>query len=216
MTVELSDEEYEDLKQRAELVDIKSEDAEDPALEDIWLAGQPVGKIIESNRKEIKEAENELENVQSSGHSPNEADENMENTLPIQQVTKIWRVGGTIKANKTEHAAAIWSDFMDRCKKGRESYYLDSGEVTSIIREHFRDDESHLGVSNNTKRATVHRAMDALLDLAGNLVKKDTLKSGRSALIINQHEFEDFYDALESNVTDDVTPHRDGAVTRGA
>jgi hypothetical protein len=160
---------------------------------------------VDSLKKEVRSSE-------SSDQNP--TDEPEENSLPIQQITKIWKVGGNIRANKTEHAAAIWSDFFDRSKSGRDVYYLPTDKVEQILREHFRSDQNHLGVTENVKRATVHRAMDALEDLAGNLVSSDIIRNGRRALMINQQEFAEFAEAIGA-VTDDVTPDNGSSVTSG-
>lgn len=199
----------------SELIEVQT-DADSPGIEDIWIAGQPLGKIIESNRKKVTNVESEVREVQSSDENPEgKSGEDMANSLPIQQVTKIWRVGGTIKANKTEHAAALWSDFMDRCKKGAGIFYLDSGKARSVLREHFRDDDSHLGVTSEVERSTIHRAMDALVEMGGELVKKKTMKTGRSALVINRDEFREFCEVIGA-VTNDVTGDRADAVTGGS
>ena len=163
---------------------------------------------FESLRDELAEVRSGNENPTPSGDS---SGSNEDGSLPIQQITKIWKVGGTINANKTEHAAAIWSDFFDRSETGRDVYYLPTDKVEQILREHFRSDQNHLGVTENVKRATIHRAMDALEDLAGNLVSSDIIRNGRRALMINQQEFAEFAEAI--GATDDVTGDTAGSVT---
>ena len=146
-------------------------------------------------------------------------DGDLQNTLPIQQTTRLWKVGGTINAKKTEHAAALWSDFMDRCKKGSGVFYLDTEKAKSILREHFRDDDRHIAVGTDVSRSTVHRAIDAAVDLGGELLQKKTVNNGRSALVVNRGEFEEFIQTLEAadeygdTVTDGVTGEHKTAVT---
>lgn len=158
------------------------------------------------------EVRSSAQNPQGSGGEDGAPEEN---ALPIQQITKIWKVGGTINANKTEHAAAIWSDFMDRSESGRDVYYLPSDKVEQILREHFRSDDRHLGVAENVKRATVHRAMDALEDLGGSMITSNIIKNGRRALMLNKDDFQEFHDALAS-VSGGVTgSDADGVTTAG-
>lgn len=237
MSVGLSEEQYDrlrnDIKQeviaevkediRDELhsaseVEVRS-DEDNTGLSDIWIAGNPVGTLLDKALQNSSDAKKTAEQAAASGSSAENpegkgSENDMENSLPIQQITKIWKVGGTINANKTEHAAALWSDFFDRAKNGQEVLYLPTDKVEQILKEHFRQDGRHLGVTKNTKRATVHRAMDALEDLAGNLVSSNIIKNGRRALMINQQEFQDFCEAI--GATTDVTPDTATGVTRGS
>jgi uncharacterized protein YdeI (BOF family) len=178
-----------------DLIEVRG-DEDNPGLEDLWVIGQPLGKIINGIRQKVGDVEEQIEEGDFSENS-----ENLKNTLPIQQVNNIWKAGGTIKAKKTEHAAAIWSDFLERSKKGNGVRYLDTKRVKSILREHFRNEDGHESVTGDTAtvRNVVHRAMDALVEMGGNLVKKDTLRNGRSALIINEQEFKEFHDALKAS-----------------
>ena len=195
-------------KKLSSLIEVRSED-ENPTLEDVWIAGQPLGKIVEGNRERASAAEEKAEQAAAGANGGGETDEN---ALPIQQVTKIWKVGGNINARKTEHAAAVWSDFMDRSENGREVYYLPTDKVEQILREHFRSDDRHIGVGKHIERATVHRAMDALEDLGGEMIHSSIIRNGRRALMINKEEWQNFYDALAS-VSNDVTAEGGSGVT---
>ncbi|HET7323507.1 MAG TPA: hypothetical protein VFJ06_04175, partial [Halococcus sp.] len=181
---------------------VATDGGENPALEPRVSTLEDEQQRAEESRgwiiDDIANAEKRLDELEEQSNRSRE-DGDLENTLPIQQTTRIWKVGGTIKTNRDEHAAALWSDFFDRCKKGNGIFYLDTSRARSILREHFRDEEGHTGLTEGSSahvRNIVHRAMDALVDLGGNLVTKRTIKSGRSALVINKEEFDDFCEAI--------------------
>lgn len=167
----------------------------------------------ELDKADIKKRLSKVEE-EGGGSGGNGEGEPVENSLPIQQVTNIWKVGGTINAQKDEHAAALWSDFLDRSERRLDAHYLDSGEVRQILREHFRNDERHMAIGENVARSTIHRAMDALCELSGELITSDVKKNGRRTLIMNADEFREFTKAIGA-VTDDVTPENESDVTRG-
>jgi hypothetical protein len=200
---------HEQLESRVEEVEADR----DELRSEVERAEDSRGHIIE----DIVDVEERVEEVEEASNRSAE-DGDLENTLPIQQTTRIWKVGGTIKTNKTEYAAAIWSDFMDRCKKGRGVRYLDTGKVKGILKEHFRNDDRHEGVGKSVERSTIHRAMDTVIEMAGDLVSKDTIKNGRSALLINDEEFREFCEVIGAtktdSVTDDVTADEAGNVMR--
>lgn len=208
MTVEIPDAEYERLQE--------AEDERDSLREELQSFKEEFHGYRNAMKTKFEGIKEELEKVRSGNQNPTPSGDKEgsqeDGSLPIQQITKIWKVGGTINANKTEHAAAIWSDFFDRSESGRDVYYLPTDKVEQILREHFRSDDRHLGVGGSIKRATIHRAMDALEDLAGNLVSSDIIRNGRRALMINQQEFAEFAEAI--GATDDVTADTTGSVTR--
>lgn len=73
-------------------IEIRSE-SDTPGLEDIWVAGQPVGKIIESNRKKADSAREQTREGASSGsESKGESGENgspSDGLLPIERLSRL-------------------------------------------------------------------------------------------------------------------------------
>lgn len=75
-----------------QLIEVRS-DSENPGLEDVWIAGQPLGKIIESNRETAKSAEKLAREARSSEDEPtgksDEDGSNRHELLPIQRIARL-------------------------------------------------------------------------------------------------------------------------------
>lgn len=112
-----------------ELIDIRS-DNDTPGLEDIWLAGQPVGRIIESNRKKADSAAKEAREGASSGSEPEgqdgkNGDESGDDggMLPIERLSRIDEnpdLRDSIMADVTpsvERATVLFDHFREWSKK---------------------------------------------------------------------------------------------------
>lgn len=79
-----------------ELIDIRADGGDSPGLEDIWLAGQPVGRIIVSNQKTAKSAREEARATGSNpsdpqGESGESGDESGDGDgmLPIERLARL-------------------------------------------------------------------------------------------------------------------------------
>lgn len=108
-------------------VEVQS-DSENPGLEDIWLAGQPLGKIVESNRKTAKSAEKQARTAGSSASEPTGNDG--ETGSEDDETTTLDRIADDDTENpagvqigpSVERAAAVmknWENWSKKAPKGR-------------------------------------------------------------------------------------------------
>lgn len=112
--------EVEDLKESTaeDLIEVRSTDG-DPCLEDVWVAGQPLGKIVESNRRTAKDAEKQAREARSSAAEPqgndpeNDSDDGL---LPIERLLRgddrdDWHIGNATPS--VERAKELYQHFTD-------------------------------------------------------------------------------------------------------
>lgn len=138
MTVTLSDEEYENLVNLAEvgkLVEVRGEN-DSPALQDIWLAGQPVGKIIESNRKKADSATKKVREDPSSGDEPHPQggeDGSADDLLPIERLSRL-KDDGEAEENpfadttpSVDRAVVLHENFRSWSQKAPKGRVIKSG-----------------------------------------------------------------------------------------
>lgn len=142
-------------------IEIRS-DGDSPGLEDIWVAGQPVGRIIESNRKKADSAREQARATGSSGSESEgkdgETGSQSGDLLPIERMAKLREQDKEHPAlpsngrESFERALSIFENFGDWSKKTPKGR-----TVTSGLRE-------LLGAVTGTRLAwrQVYRAMDAL------------------------------------------------------
>ena len=108
-------------------VEVRSE-KENPGLKDIWLAGQPLGKIVESNRKTAKSAENQARAAGSSASEPTGNDDETgsgDDLLPIERLLRgedrdDWYAGNATES--VERAKELFRHFREwssNTQKGR-------------------------------------------------------------------------------------------------
>lgn len=99
-----------------------------PGLEDIWLAGQPLGKIVESNRQTAKSAEKQARAAGSSASKPTDKDGESGSSnglLPIERLVRgedrdDWYAGNATES--VERAKELYRHFRDwssNTQKGR-------------------------------------------------------------------------------------------------
>lgn len=109
------------------LIDVRS-DSENPGVEDIWIAGQPFGKIIEGNRKLANSAQKDARAAGSSDSEP--TDNGGENgsgdgLLPIQRLLRgenrdDWYVGkATESVERAKELFRHFEDWSSKTPKGR-------------------------------------------------------------------------------------------------
>jgi hypothetical protein len=110
-----------------EFIDIQSDD-DNPAVEDIWIAGQPFGKIINSNRETAKSAEEQARAARSSDAEPTGND--AENGSGDNEITTLERIadddqdnpaGVRVTPSVTRAASVMkhWFDWSKKARKGR-------------------------------------------------------------------------------------------------
>lgn len=127
------EEEVRDLKEgkAEELIEIRST-SENPGLEDIWLAGQPLGKIVESNRKTAKSAEKQ---ARAAGSSDSEPTGNGDENGSTNDETTLERIADDEQDNpagvqigpSVDRAAQIMKHWFDWSDKGRDNRNIRSG-----------------------------------------------------------------------------------------
>lgn len=150
--------ELENLKQ---LIEIRSE-GEQAGLEDIWVAGQPVGKIIESNRRKADSASKQARATGSSEDNPKGSEgENASpdgDLLPIERLAKLREKDEQHPAlpkngrESFERALSIFENYSTWSKKTPKGRTITSG-----LKAHL---ETVVGESLAWRQ--VYRAMDAL------------------------------------------------------
>ena len=112
-----------------QLIEVRS-DTENPCLEDVWVAGQPLGKIIESNRETAKSAEKLAKEARSSEDQPvGESAENQSNRaelLPIERIARLKESSGEPENNpfadttpSVDRAVAIYQHFREWSSKAK-------------------------------------------------------------------------------------------------
>jgi hypothetical protein len=108
------------------LIDIRS-DSETPAVEDIWIAGQPFGKIVNGNRETAKSAEKQARvagssNSESTGNDgENGSDDGL---LPIERLLRgedeDWYAGmATESVDRAKELFRHFEDWSSKTPKGR-------------------------------------------------------------------------------------------------
>jgi hypothetical protein len=108
-------------------VEVRSE-KENPGLEDIWLAGQPLGKIVEANRQTAKSAEKQARAVGSSASEPtgNDAETGSGgDLLPIERLLRgedrdDWYAGNaTMSVERAKELFRHFREWSSNTQKGR-------------------------------------------------------------------------------------------------
>jgi hypothetical protein len=72
-TIEIAIEEYEELKAKASLIEIRGDSIENPPLEDIHLAGHPVGKLLSKALQNSSEAKKKSSEAKDKTESHEQA-----------------------------------------------------------------------------------------------------------------------------------------------
>lgn len=120
------------------VVEVRGSDPDSAALEDVWIAGQPLGKIIESNRKTADEANKKASASGSSVDNPQGSDtedgSNQDDILPIERLSKLQEAseGDTdhpaLKGNSAslKRAITIFDHFGEWSKKTPKGHVIKS------------------------------------------------------------------------------------------
>lgn len=169
-----------------ELVEFRG-DEDSPKIEDIHVAGLPVGTILTSKapKSDVEDIEERLEVVENDPG----AKADPEYTLPIQQVTDTWKAGaGNLKANE-RRAAIVWSKFFDVAGKGPLGYTLSSSDVSTILAA--KDESTHT--------ETVRRTMDMVADLGKDYIEVERVR-GQNHLVIEHGDWREFVENLQDSI----------------
>lgn len=119
------------------LVELRgAESVEDATIQDIWIAGQPLGKIVHRLRKDMKQVQSDVADLQAGEVDASDVvTVGGENLLPIQSWT-LERRGGTEFNSKNKYRATfVWEEFYRQAMDGRKYRKLKSAQVKNILRD---------------------------------------------------------------------------------
>lgn len=119
------------------LIDVRSE-SENPGVEDIWIAGQPFGKIIEGNRKLANSAQKDANEAGSSTDDPK--GKTAESGSQNDETTTLERIADEDKENpagvqigpSVNRAATIMKNWWNWAKKAPKGRNIRDGLKTLI------------------------------------------------------------------------------------
>ena len=117
----------------SKLIEVRGVEPEDATLDDVWIAGQPLGKIIEGLTKKVKDTQSTNESTESEAEperTPLEriADEDDSNPVGIQITSSV------------DRAAAIMRNWTQWSKKGPKGRNIRDGLKPLIETELDEDD----------------------------------------------------------------------------
>ena len=117
----------------SKLIEVRGVDPEDATLDDVWIAGQPLGKIIEGLTKKVKDTTSTSESVKNDSETertPLEriADEDSSNPVGVQITSSV------------DRAAAIMRNWTQWSKKGPKGRNIRDGLKPLIETELDEDD----------------------------------------------------------------------------
>ncbi len=105
------------------LVEVRADDVDEVGLEDVWIAGQPLGKIVSANREKTETVEQRVEETAAAGaphKTTGDSKESDEPELtPIERVAKFGE-DSTVMADVTasvKRATTVFTHFHDWSKK---------------------------------------------------------------------------------------------------
>lgn len=116
----------ERVDEREDALELRTaEDADSPALEDVWIGGQPVGRLVEKTRRDVDELEGRLEDGQ-----PEAADELEADAPPIFDLlrTPESNVDGTERRTRF-----LWRDLGDYATKTPAGYVLPASDARRVL-----------------------------------------------------------------------------------
>ena len=117
----------------SKLIEVRGVDPEDATLDDVWIAGQPLGKIIEGLTKKVKNTNSTSKSAKSESEperTPLEriADEDSSNPVGVQITSSV------------DRAAAIMRNWTQWSKKGPKGRNIRNGLKPLIETELDEDD----------------------------------------------------------------------------
>jgi hypothetical protein len=138
------------------LIELRGVDSlEDASLDDLWIAGQPLGKIIQGVDKRSKENRNRIKALEAGEVDASEIVQlGGEQLLPIQTWLLERRSGNSFKSKNKRRATYVWEAFYRQGMDGRKYRKLKSAQVKNILR-----DPDTLGISDPNPN-TVKRVME--------------------------------------------------------
>jgi len=212
---ETIDAQAERIAELESLLEIRSDD-ETATLEDIWIADQPLGLIVEKTNKRSKDNESELEAVETAATDGGSqlrtlGDEVRNRMLPIHKMWVDVRDDRADQLGKNDkRAARLFGKFIRRAAGNPEpsvdpsynTYSMDSAAAADVLEN-----------AEETKSAgspmTVKRAMEAVerySTVDGQPVVDFTKNKGKNTLAVNKDRF----NAIMQNVEAAIQGQLDG------
>ncbi|WP_331232224.1 hypothetical protein [Natronorarus salvus] len=175
------------------VLELRGADSPEAArLDQIWIAGHPIGLMLTRRRSEIEGLREEIDALRMDACMTEVATDEL---LPIQQVTQTYEVEPSVLSANEKRAAIVWTSFLETCDRTPTKLVLDSGAVKTILRVS-EDERPH--------NETVRRVMDLVSDLGRGLITCEKRKNTKT-LVIDREEFEGFTARLGES-------HSDGAM----
>lgn len=218
--------EVEELRQLAELIEIRGDStAENATLEDIWIANQPIGLILSKADKRSKDAHSRIDELESESTRRMSADVRS-HLLPIHKMWIDILEGDTESIRVGQlRAARLFGQFIRKeCGAQNLGVTVDSGRLSmrsEAAKDTLLDDEECdsdlLAVSSSSRRKTVLRAMKDVVSLArtedcdcpdaqvcDHGLVQFTNVDGTAYLRIKRDEFQDYLGHVTDVVDGDV------------
>lgn len=208
----------ETIEQQAERIDelellleIRS-DGETAGMEDIWIAGQPIGLVAAKANARSKENKKELDAVEATatdgGSRLRDLDEQVrERMLPIHQMWVDVSDGNGDHLGKTDRRAAVLFGKFVRRAGGQSvpsvdpsynTYSMDSTRASDVLVE-FEGDET-VGHAMSVRRAM--EAVEQYSQVDGDAVIKFNKNKGTNTLAVDKDQFNAIMSNFESAITE--------------
>jgi hypothetical protein len=145
------EDEVEALREIATAIEFRgAEDAAGASLEDIWIAGQPIGKLIHRNRERADSAHDRLDNDGSA--APRHDRERM---LPAHKMWLDVRAGdGDTIGDSQRRAAILFGQFHDRVVEDETTEADPSGQKLTLSSGQAREVLEDAGEFDSVKEAS--------------------------------------------------------------
>lgn len=108
------------------------DEADSPALEDVWIGGQPVGRLVEKTRRDVDELEDRL------GGDDLEAPDELEATAP--PIYDLLRTPESKVEGTERRTRFLWRDLADYATKTPAGYVLPASDARRVLNAAEPDD----------------------------------------------------------------------------
>lgn len=173
------EERVEELEKIADLIEVKGvEDPADANLTDIWIAGAPMGKILQNTKTRALENESRLDDVEETSEVNSSVNQGMpedvrDKLLPIHKMWIDVREGDEqgLPSAEVRRGARLFGRFIKKATGepnvgvtvDRHNYTMSTQSATEVLRE-----EDDLNVAKSSEPMTVKRAMEAVQRMSKN------------------------------------------------
>lgn len=170
------------------LVEYRDDGREGTHVENLYLAGLPVGQILQSKapKSDLEKLE---DRVDAAFEDAVQAEIDPRTALPIMQVTRTYQSEPRSLTDTQRRAAIVWSEFFHFATTTQARHVLPSGEVKKILAAH----------DENTHRETRGRVMDLVAELGRQYIHVEQV-NGQNALVIEREPFEAYAADLHEEV----------------